>query len=394
MPLGFGITFIEQRVKRSKSEQPRKRISRFRSNQFIPNMDPSKDPSSSPRSSVTDALSILNLNDHYDISKKLGSGTYGSVLLARCKSSDTLVALKKLAKTKTKFKDFQREFTYGYFLSPHRAIVNTYDVAFETDSSYVFAQEYAPLGDLFEAIPPQVGLEERFAKNIIKQVASALDFMHSKNLVHRDIKPENVLVFDSEFNKVKLMDFGMTRKRGTLVRKVSGSIPYTPPEVCEAVRNEGFYVEKGADVWACAVLLFTILTGNFPWENADMGDIYFLEFIQWQKRKTNSIPSQWRRFSPRLMRLFRRMCDYKPEKRCEAATVFKYLEDIWVKKAKSPDDPDEEEELESADASGSDEVHMEQLRHMLQNHGIETKVSRKTKQQMINEWVLSLDLKD
>lgn len=99
--------------------------------------------------------------------------------------------------------DFLREFNISYYLSPHRAIVNTYDVAFETSTAYVFAQEYAPLGDLFERITPQVGLPEQQAKRVIRQVASAVEFTHSKGLVHRDIKPENILVFDEHFKKVK-----------------------------------------------------------------------------------------------------------------------------------------------------------------------------------------------
>ncbi|XP_013384380.1 serine/threonine-protein kinase SBK1 isoform X1 [Lingula anatina] len=351
------------------------------------NMDPPKDPSSSPRSSVSDSLPLINLSEHYDIVKTLGSGTYGNVMLARCKTTDTVVALKNLLKKGTKFRDFQREFTYGYFLSPHCAIVNTFDVAFETETSYMFALEHAPLGDLFETIPPQIGLDEKRGKCIIKQVASALDFMHSKHLVHRDIKPENVLLFDRECTKVKLMDFGMTRKRGTLVRKISGSIPYTPPEICEAVKNEGFYVEKSADVWGCAVLLFTILTGNFPWENADVGDPYFVEFAQWQKRKIGPTPSQWRRFTPRLMRLFRKMLDTKPEKRCEITAVYRYIGDAWLKKAKTSYDCDDD--ISSDDSKGTEMI---ELRHALEKHGIDTKVSKKLKEKRINEWIMSLGL--
>ena len=118
-------------------------------------------------------------------------------------------------------------------------------------------------------------MREADAKTVVKQLASALDFMHSKHLVHRDIKPENVLVMALDFSRVKLMDFGMTRKHGAMVRKTSGSIPYTPPEVCEAVRNESVLVNTSADVWALAVLVFCMVTGNFPWENADIGDVYF-----------------------------------------------------------------------------------------------------------------------
>ncbi|KAK2169422.1 hypothetical protein LSH36_10g10034 [Paralvinella palmiformis] len=337
-------------------------------------------PDCSPRSSISDSLYQQDLADHYTVIKDLGSGTYGKVLLAKCRKTGTEVALKVLPKSSTKLKDFLREFNYSYYLSPHRAIVSTYDVAFETPTSYVFAQEHAPMGDLFEAITPQVGISECRAKVVAKSVASALEFMHSKNLVHRDIKPENILLFDAEFVRVKLMDFGMTKKAGTLVRKVSGGIPYTPPEICEALKGERYTVETSADVWAFAVLVFCMLTGNFPWELASHKDSFYAEFIHWQKRKTTKLPSQWQKFSPRMMRLFRRLMEPKPERRTSIKEVAKYFEDAWTITQKAPQD----DEQETAEVDP-----MEHLNAMLQSHGIETTVNKKFREKRISEWILS-----
>ncbi|KAK3090749.1 hypothetical protein FSP39_014321 [Pinctada imbricata] len=322
----------------------------------------------SPRCSTSENLLNLNIKEHYEIIKELGRGTYGKVVLGRCKETGTQVALKVLPKTNVKLREFQREFDLSYFLSPHSNIVDTYNVAFETKSSFVFAQEFAPVGDLFDKITPQQGMSEKDAKCVIRQIASALDFMHSKKLVHRDIKPENVLIFDHEFSKVKLMDFGMTRKDGTVIRKVNGSIPYTPPEICEAVRNESITVSTSCDIWAFGVLLFCMLTGNFPWENADISDVYYNEFTLWQRRKSTKLPSQWKKFTPRLMRLFRKILDPKGERRCEIKEICKYLNDSWIQPCKNSDN--EEEDM----ASGSD--HMDELSNILQNHGIETHMDK------------------
>lgn len=66
------------------------------------------------------------------------------------------MALKFLRKKTTKLKSFLREYSISLYLSPCPFIINMYGIAFETDDYYVFAQEFAPAGELFDIIPPQV----------------------------------------------------------------------------------------------------------------------------------------------------------------------------------------------------------------------------------------------
>lgn len=343
----------------------------------------------SPRCSTTNNLLRLTLKDHYDVTKELGRGTYGQVLFAKCKETGKNVALKVLPKSNTKLREFEREFRFSYFLSPHSNIVDTYNVAFETRTAFVFAQEFAAYGDLFEKIPPQQGMAEKDAKNVVKQVSAALDFMHGNDLVHRDVKPENILIFEPDFSKVKLTDFGMTRKEGLVLRKVNGSIPYTPPEVCEAVRNESITVSSSGDVWAFGVLLFCMLTGNFPWENAEINDMYYNEFLQWQKRKCTKIPSQWRKFTPRILRYFRKTLESKVDRRCKIKEIKKYLNDTWVKTS-APSIEDEEEDEEEDDNAAADVERHNQLTSILQSHGIDTKFDKRLRERRISEWLLAL----
>lgn len=68
----------------------------------------------------------------------------------------TKMALKFLKKKTTKLKSFLREYSISLYLSPCPFIINMFGIAFETDEYYVFAQEYAVAGDLFDIIPPQV----------------------------------------------------------------------------------------------------------------------------------------------------------------------------------------------------------------------------------------------
>lgn len=66
------------------------------------------------------------------------------------------MALKFLRKKTTKLKSFLREYSISLYLSPCPFVINMYGIAFQTDDFYIFAQEYALAGDLFDIIPPQV----------------------------------------------------------------------------------------------------------------------------------------------------------------------------------------------------------------------------------------------
>lgn len=127
---------------------------------------------------------VSDANERFRTIRELGSGTYGRVMLALDRDLQQRCALKVLQKSSTKFRDFHREYNYSLLLSAHRSIIDTYeDRSFQTADAYIIVQEYAPLGDLFESIPPQRGLPERAVKIIIKQITSALEFMHDKGLV-------------------------------------------------------------------------------------------------------------------------------------------------------------------------------------------------------------------
>uniref|UniRef100_A0A3P9PZG8 Serine/threonine-protein kinase SBK1 n=2 Tax=Poecilia reticulata TaxID=8081 RepID=A0A3P9PZG8_POERE len=273
------------------------------------------------------SLSAADVAKQYEHIRELGKGTYGKVDLVAHRTQGTKMALKFVTKNKTKLKSFLREFSLTGSLSCSPFIIKVLDVLFETEDSYVFGQEYAPAGDLFDIIPPQVGLPEEMVKRCMQQLGLALDFMHSKNLVHRDVKPENVLLFDRECRRIKLADFGMTRRVGCRVKRVSGTIPYTAPEVCRANRAEGFLVTTSMDVWAFGVLVFCMLTGNFPWEAAMPADAFYEEFRRWQKAgcPAGTYPSQWRRFTDDALRMFQRLLAAEPEKRCGVKDIFCFI---------------------------------------------------------------------
>ena len=77
--------------------------------------------------------------------------------------------------------------------------------------------EYAPNGEIFDLIAKQRRLSEDDAREKFWQIISAVDYLHTFNIVHRDLKAENLLL-DSNFN-IKLADFGFSNfysRDGTL----------------------------------------------------------------------------------------------------------------------------------------------------------------------------------
>ena len=273
--------------------------------------------------------SNTSLDDRYTFIKQAGQGTYGTTWIAEDKATGKLVAIKAINKNNTRRSDFKKELKYGRYLGNHPNIITTYENAYETKTSYVMVQEFATGGDLFDAIEPEVGLKESTAKRYLHQITKAVEYMHSKKLVHRDIKPENIVLGDKEGSFVQLIDFGMTLRTGTHVPKVCGSIPYTPPEICNASDEVGFLADPSCDVWSVGVLLFCMLTGSFPWEQATLDDPNYYEFVQWQNGVTIKPPQMWRRFSPRLLKLFNRLLAADVKDRCDIAEVYNYLEDAW-----------------------------------------------------------------
>ncbi|KAG8247221.1 hypothetical protein J6590_065348 [Homalodisca vitripennis] len=344
-------------------------------------------------------LPELELGDQYEVERELGEGCFARIILANHRQTDTSVVLKMIHTELTTLKDFHREFHYSYHLSPHPNILCSYPVAFKAADCWVFAQEYAPLGDL-SGVVRAGGVPENSCKKVARQLSSALEFMHSKQLVHRDIKLENILVFAPDLSTVKLCDFGETRKEGVLVNKVRCTWhPFLPPEVCEAVKNERFLCRPASDCWQVGIVLFVCLTGCPPWQSADMTDAEYRTFSNWQRRRTTKVPSQMRRFTARLQRLFRRLLEHKPENRAAVTEVGKYLKDSWLVD-KTPPPPTLERhdsldlylDLQAADDARPIDVESKaRLKKLLSNYGLDTTLDPQVMTSRVWDWVLSCE---
>jgi len=221
----------------------------------------------------------------YLLGRTLGSGMSGKVKLCTHMTSGDKVALKCIDRTSLnsrQFANLEREISAMRSLK-HENILQLYD--FEMSATYPrkrggtreivwLALELAPGGELFDFLMYTGGFSEQIAASYFKQLLSALDAAHLLGISHRDIKPENILLNGSF--QLKLADFGLAaidhdQMTAGMHRTECGTRSYMAPEIL-AHRP---YAGAKADVWSSAVVLFIMIAGNPPFQQADLTDWWF-----------------------------------------------------------------------------------------------------------------------
>uniref|UniRef100_A0A672ZL89 Si:dkey-8e10.3 n=1 Tax=Sphaeramia orbicularis TaxID=375764 RepID=A0A672ZL89_9TELE len=289
------------------------------------------------------SLSHLEIQERFNIIKEIGRGKYGKVLLVTHRFRGTPMALKVMPKASTKLQGFLREYCISLHLSCHPCIVGLFGIAFQSNEHYCFAQELVI--DLHNVTNSCQKRYVSSVKRCVLQIASALEFIHSHSLVHRDVKPENILLLDNHCCQVKLADFGLAQKRGTLIRFITGTLPYMAPELCTVALLEGekevsappLSVEPSLDTWAFGVVIFCILTGYFPWERCMDSDDFYQEFADWcgaedRPDAEEDVPPLWKRFTPDAMEMFSKLLALDAGKRSTVGEVRAYVDKDWLKK--------------------------------------------------------------
>lgn len=144
---------------------------------------------------------------------------------------------------------------------------------YEGDSELYLTQELCTGGDLFDRLDRQTNYcytEAQCAK-LVRQIISAVSYLHSKNIIHRDLKLENFLFQDeSSDSELKMIDFGLSKHfhTGELQHECVGT-PYTvAPEVI--ISKEGY--DAKVDVWAIGVITYLLLSGETPFGGACDGE--------------------------------------------------------------------------------------------------------------------------
>ncbi|KAK1818800.1 Serine/threonine-protein kinase [Friedmanniomyces endolithicus] len=252
--------------------------------------------------------------------KEVGKGSFAAVYLAQHRKHKSYAAVKAVQMTKLtkKLKENLESEVKILKSLQHPHIVALFS-CFDTPAYIYLVMEYCQLSDLSQFMkkrhslaalpetadifrkypnPPAGGLHEVVARHFLKQIASALQYLRSRNLIHRDIKPQNLLLNPppsfmakqkpedvpltaSEHSLVpavgidslpmlKIADFGFARHlpSTSLAETLCGSPLYMAPEI---LRYEKY--DARADLWSTGTVLHEMVVGKPPFRAQNHVDL-------------------------------------------------------------------------------------------------------------------------
>jgi carbon catabolite-derepressing protein kinase len=253
----------------------------------------------------------------YELGRLLGRGTFAKVYLARPVAGGDPVAVKvihkaEVTRTPGMAPRVLREVAAMRRLR-HPNVLHLHEVL-ATRARVYLVMELAPGGDLLSRLAALPRLPERAVRRVFAQVVAALAYCHARGVAHRDVKPQNVLL-DGAGSLVKVSDFGLSallpdslRDDGRL-HTACGTPAYAAPEVLCRRAYDG----AKADAWSAGVILFVLLAGRLPFDDANVAAM-----CRKAQRREFEFP-EW--VSPTARRLVSRLLDPNPDTRLAVADL-------------------------------------------------------------------------
>lgn len=326
------------------------------------------------------------LPSNYKLLSILGEGAFSIVYKAvDINQPQELKAIKVINKanlTNKQMNNIKNEINIMKKVRSHDNLLTLYDY-FDTRENCFLILEYCDGGEVFNKIIEYTYFSEQLSKHVFKQLLTAVEFLHSQNIVHRDIKPENLLFIkipyfgrptedfkqclresddESKIDEglfvdhvgggtigvVKLADFGLAKQLPkseaggnighTNLKTPCGTAGYTAPEVitCNATSpgakkrvftndiSKRNYYSKSVDIWSLGCLLYTILCGFPPFYDDDPSELTS-KILQ---AKYKFLKPWWDEISEDAKDLISKMLVVNPEERI---TIQEIWEHPWVK---------------------------------------------------------------
>ncbi|XP_070691259.1 serine/threonine-protein kinase Sgk2b [Pempheris klunzingeri] len=209
----------------------------------------------------------------FDYLKVIGKGSFGKVLLAKHRKHGGYYAVKVLQKQMIVKRKEQRHVMVERSVLlkglQHPFLVGLH-FSFQTPNMLYFVLDYINGGELFYHLQREGSFPEPRAAFYAAEMAMALGYLHSLDIVYRDLKPENILL-DSE-GHVMLTDFGLCKEGvaiGGVMHTFCGTPEYLAPEVLQ-----GQPYSPAVDWWGLGTVLFEMLYGLPPFYSRSKAEMF------------------------------------------------------------------------------------------------------------------------
>jgi serine/threonine protein kinase len=226
---------------------------------------------------ATPAVQVADVKDKYELydADEKGKGAFSRVVVGSSRADNAPRAIKIMERSiltgkKADMVAHEKEILRR---TRHDNIIFLHECLTTPDRVYMVMDLMQ--SDLFDYIVRRKKLTEHDSATVMKQLLSAVAYLHSISVIHRDIKPENILVSDhGDGNlEIKLADFGLAKvlEAWNVQSTPCGTSFYIAPEIIRGIETNGARPlctnreeVKFVDIWSCGVVLFVMLAGRPP----------------------------------------------------------------------------------------------------------------------------------
>ncbi|XP_058898279.1 serine/threonine-protein kinase DCLK1 isoform X1 [Kogia breviceps] len=262
------------------------------------------------------------ITERYKVGRTIGDGNFAVVKECVERSTAREYALKIIKKSKCRGKEHMIQNEVSILRRVKHPNIVLLIEEMDVPTELYLVMELVKGGDLFDAITSTNKYTERDASGMLYNLASAIKYLHSVNIVHRDIKPENLLVYEHQdgSKSLKLGDFGLATIVDGPLYTVCGTPTYVAPEI---IAETGYGLK--VDIWAAGVITYILLCGFPPFRGS--GDDQEVLFDQILMGQVDFPSPYWDNVSDSAKELITMMLLVDVDQRFSAVQV---LEHPWV----------------------------------------------------------------